>query len=101
MLRWYRQLLGLRHRHPALRTEGPEDTAAAVHADAGAFVVVRAQRVMVVVAIDDRPVDVGTLAGGGTALLTNDATWGDAALLAPGCTVVLDLRPAEPGEPDA
>lgn len=101
MLRWYRQLLGLRHRHPALRTEGPEDTAAAVHADAGAFVVVRGQRVMVVVAIDDRPVDVGTLAGGGTALLTNDATWGDAAMLAPGCTVVLDLRPAEPGEPDA
>jgi len=96
MLRWYRQLLELRHRHPALRTEGPEDTAAAVHPDIGAFTVVRGQRVMVVVATGDQAVDVAALAGGGTALLTNDATWGDAGQLAAGRTVVLDLRPDDP-----
>ena len=96
VLRWYRHLLELRRTHPALRTEGPEDTAASFHADVGAFVMVRGQRLMVVVATTDEPVDARELAGAGEVLLTNDGTWGDDGVLEGGCTLVVDLAPAAP-----
>lgn len=96
MFRWYRHLLELRRTHPALRTDGPEDTAATHHPDAGAFVVVRGQRLMVVVATSDEPVDVLAFAGAGDVLLTNDHTWGEDGLLEGGCTILVDLVPTSP-----
>ncbi|MEZ5248984.1 MAG: DUF3459 domain-containing protein [Ilumatobacteraceae bacterium] len=62
VLRWYRRLIEMRRTHPALRTHGPLDTSAAWHPDTGAFVMMRGQRLMVVVAAGDEPVDVSTLA---------------------------------------
>ncbi|MCB0998444.1 MAG: malto-oligosyltrehalose trehalohydrolase [Acidimicrobiales bacterium] len=91
VLRWYRRLIEMRRTHPALRTHGPLDTSAAWHPDTGAFVMMRGQRLMVVVAAGDEPVDVSTLARQGDVLLTNDTTWGDDGVLAPGCTVVVDV----------
>jgi maltooligosyltrehalose trehalohydrolase len=96
MLRWYRHLLDLRRTHPALRTDGPEDTAATHHTDVGAFVVLRGQRLMVVVATTDEPVDVLALVGSGEVLLTNDHTWGENGVLEGGCTILVDLAPAAP-----
>lgn len=96
MLRWYRRLLELRRSHPALRTDGPEDTAASHHVDAGAFVVLRGQRLMLVVATTDEPVDVLALAASGEVLLTNDHTWGDDRVLEGGCTILVDLAPEAP-----
>ncbi len=93
MLRWYRHLIALRRNHAALRTHGPQDTAASYHADLGAFVVVRGQRLMLVIATADEPVDVPALAVTGEVVLTNDPTWGEDALLEGGCTVLVDLAP--------
>ena len=96
VLRWYRHLIAIRRTHPALRTDGPEDTAASHHVEAGALVVVRGQRLMLVVSTGDDPVDVLAFAGAGDVLVTNDHTWGEDGLLAPGCTVLVDLAPDSP-----